>query len=441
MIESGTNPSPSQDPGSGRDRAPNLRALPDIPAPRRVLFVETDWEMGMCRVARQLRDLGHQVRKVALHTSDLYYALWGIPVTPYRLPTEQFRGWLKAYTRLHAIDTYILYNNERDYNLIAEELGDELGINVVVMEMGLVRPLHVTAFSKDSYTPADIPALWDAVRSGTHDPVGFQSLPPQRHRVSTPLMVTRLSVSAAVSIMTRFLFPHFVDQQPLSARFHIAANLRGIWNYWRDNHNRSHLMSLVNGAWKRQYYFVPLQIPCDKQVVVQSPFDSMEGFLDTIADSFERCAPPDVRLIVKLHPFDRGYHDYTEAIGRLEERLGRGRIVFVDDLPLAPLIENSLGVITINSTVGLTALRHLAPVVALGKAIYDLPDLTFQGPLDEFWRSPGRPSHEVVETFVRLLESTIQGRGSLARKCFVDAGQSGIIWPKSVCEIFGFKQY
>ena len=113
----------------------------------------------------------------------------------------------------------------------------------------------------------------------------------------------------------------------------------------------------------------------------------------------------------------------------------------VDRVDLDLLLENARGVVTINSTVGLTALRHGTPVKALGEAIYDLPDLAFSGRLGDFWKSEGRPDTETVQEFVRLLESTIQGRGTLSRKCFPDAGETGIIWPKNLCKIFGFREY
>jgi capsular polysaccharide export protein len=42
-------------------------------------------------------------------------------------------------------------------------------------------------------------------------------------------------------------------------------------------------------------------------------------------------------------------------------------------------------------------------VIALGKAIYDIAGLTFQGSLDEFWSAPGAPDAALFDAFRRVL--------------------------------------
>ena len=59
---------------------------------------------------------------------------------------------------------------------------------------------------------------------------------------------------------------------------------------------------------------------------------------------------------------------------------------------------------------GLTALQAGASVIALGKAIYDLPTLTFEGELDEFWTKSAAPDPARLDTFLSAL-GTIQTPG------------------------------
>jgi capsular polysaccharide export protein len=59
--------------------------------------------------------------------------------------------------------------------------------------------------------------------------------------------------------------------------------------------------------------------------------------------------------------------------------------------------------VTINSTSGTLALASGVPVIALGQAVYDIDDVTFQGGLDAFWRDPGRPDMETFAAFCRVL--------------------------------------
>jgi len=35
--------------------------------------------------------------------------------------------------------------------------------------------------------------------------------------------------------------------------------------------------------------------------------------------------------------------------------------------------------------------------------VYDIEDITFQGPLDDFWRDPGKPDAETFAAFRRVL--------------------------------------
>jgi capsular polysaccharide export protein len=45
----------------------------------------------------------------------------------------------------------------------------------------------------------------------------------------------------------------------------------------------------------------------------------------------------------------------------------------------------------------------VVPVVALGHAVYDIPDITCQGGLDAFWRDPVAPDAETFAAFRRVL--------------------------------------
>jgi capsular polysaccharide export protein len=52
------------------------------------------------------------------------------------------------------------------------------------------------------------------------------------------------------------------------------------------------------------------------------------------------------------------------------------------------------------------------PVVALGHAVYDIPDVTFQDGLDAFWRAPVAPD---AQTFAAV-------RRVLVERCLIPGG-------------------
>jgi len=56
-------------------------------------------------------------------------------------------------------------------------------------------------------------------------------------------------------------------------------------------------------------FLFPLQLDCDYQVRVHSPFRAMHLAIEHVLSSFAAHAPGAARLIVKLHPLDSGLVD------------------------------------------------------------------------------------------------------------------------------------
>lgn len=67
--------------------------------------------------------------------------------------------------------------------------------------------------------------------------------------------------------------------------------------------------------------------------------------------------------------------------------------------------------VTVNSTVGLRAIVLGRPVKALGRAVWDVPGLAHQGPLDRFWADAAPPDTALRDDFLRALQATTQVRG------------------------------
>ncbi len=72
-----------------------------------------------------------------------------------------------------------------------------------------------------------------------------------------------------------------------------------------------------------------------------------------------------------------------------------GRVFYLDGGNLDVLAEASSGMVTVNSTAGLHALKQGRPVKVLGTAVFDIAGLTDQQPLDDFWQAPAAPDAEV----------------------------------------------
>jgi capsular polysaccharide export protein len=105
--------------------------------------------------------------------------------------------------------------------------------------------------------------------------------------------------------------------------------------------------------------------------------------IEHILTSFARHAPDAARLVVKLPPLDSGIIDWRAVTGHIGADLGiADRLVVVDGGDLDKIVARR-AVITVNSTVGGLALARGLPVIALGRAVYDIPGLTHQGELSD----------------------------------------------------------
>jgi capsular polysaccharide export protein len=79
------------------------------------------------------------------------------------------------------------------------------------------------------------------------------------------------------------------------------------------------------------------------------------------------------------------------------------RVDYLEGGDIVAVAQRSRGMVTINSTSGTLALALNVPVIALGEAVYDIDDITYQGALDDFWRDPGKPDAETFAAFRRVL--------------------------------------
>jgi capsular polysaccharide export protein len=74
-------------------------------------------------------------------------------------------------------------------------------------------------------------------------------------------------------------------------------------------------------------------------------------------------------------------------------------------------MQRARGIVTVNSTVGTTSLAQGLPVITLGTAIYNMPGLTFQGPLDAFWKDAAPPDAELFRRYRNTVIYTTQANG------------------------------
>jgi capsular polysaccharide export protein len=225
-------------------------------------------------------------------------------------------------------------------------------------------------------------------------------------------------------------FRHYRHHRPLSPLEGLPW-LRGVWRKLRYRFLERGRIGALSGPLSKRYFLVPLQIHTDAQVQVHSTFNSVPRFIREVMHSFAHHAPRKTSLVIKHHPLDRGYHDYSALIQREAHALGiASRVMYIHDQHLPTLLDHARGVVVINSTVGLSAVHHDAPTKVCGAAIYDMAGLTFSGSLDSFWRESAqvRVDRNLYRRFRGYLVTHTQLNGNFYRRLDVPGSYAGLTW-------------
>jgi capsule polysaccharide modification protein KpsS len=388
--------------------------------------VQGDWEAGMSFLAQDLTEAGPEVHKVVLCFPDFIYKIRGIQTHVFRKPLADFELWLRELVSKENFDTFFLYNHYRPYNHIVWKLAEELNLGCFVFEQGLIRPNCVTVFNRENLPLPTLAKAWDKILSGELSPDTVET-PPELSKVSTSAKLFRFGTNFALSRYTSLFFPNFVDQKELKFWHEVKSGLVFLWRMMEHSMDKEY-HDIFAGELLQKYYAVPLQVHSDTQILRCSDFQSIEQFIMKVVTSFEHHAAPDTKLVFKVHPMDRGYKDYRDLLQGLDQRLGGGRILYVDRVSLPIFLKHSIGLVNVNSSVGISGLIHHVPVIALGTAVYNLEELTYQGELDSFWTEAKPPRRQRVKQFIDLLLQTNQSRGVLWQQCFDVPGRCKIKW-------------
>lgn len=392
--------------------------LPDLGCTR-ALLLQGPAGPFFRRFAEDLRQSGVEVTKVNLHAGDrLFFP--GPSALSYRGTLAEWPDWLRRTMRDLGIDAIFLFGDCRPYHRAAIRVARQLGATPWVFEEGYLRPDYITlereGVNGNSSLPSD-PEFY--LRRANEGP---EPDPPKPVGPSFGISAWYSALNALAFTLQGRSFPHYRHHRPLNAWKHtgwwVKGGLRKVWFNLRE---RRALDDLV-GKGGRPYFFVPLQVHCDFQLV-HSPYDDVREFIEEVVRVFAEHAPTDHLLVLKHHPLDRAYREYGSYLHELAHRHGlHDRLRYVHDVNLPELLKNARGTITINSTVGLSSIHHGTPVKCLGYAVYDMPGLTYQGELDAFWNDPGEVDPKLYARFRFWLRTHNQINGSVWKTLWPENG-------------------
>jgi len=395
---------------------------------KRVLMLQGPVGPFFARLATDLTLLGAVVFKVNFNGGDWLFSHSTAfsRVFNFTDPLEKWPDYLDDLLLRLNIDTVFLFGDCRPMHVAALRSLQRLGIRAGVFEEGYLRPNYITLERNGVNNNSNLP----------DDPRFYLSQPARNWPGARPLGSTYGQAAKwgmlyfAAASLARPWFEHYQHHRRLG----IADGPSWLVSFWRKQYyrftERRVLPQLLN-ALSGKFFLVSLQTRGDAQMSVHSRYASVEQFIEHVLDSFARMAPAGSVIALKHHPLDRGYSDYTALVSRLVRTLGlRGRCYYIHDQHLPTLLQHTCGVVVVNSTAGLSAVGEGVPVKVCGEAIYDIPGLTFQGPLDNFWKHAhlAQPNPELYRAFHDYLVAHTQHQGSFYKRLPGVPSHSGVLW-------------
>ncbi|MCA3357233.1 MAG: capsular biosynthesis protein [Roseomonas sp.] len=380
----------------------------DSKAKRRFLFLQGPISPFFAEVAAGLRHYGHRVFRVNLNLGD--WVFWrGPDGVNFTGKPEAWRAWIEAFMDEQAISDLVLLGEQRFYHREAIAAAKVRGIPVVVTDYGYLRPdwvtLELDGMGGNSLFPRDPD---DILRRA--EGLSAPDLSPLHDEHFSNMAV--MDVLYHVLAEWPFPFWHYRRHHALHPFLVYAGLARRIFLLRRIEEGRS--KKVFEGLKKRgtPFWLFAMQLESDFAIRAYSPFPDLDTALRKVIASFSAHAPRHAELLVKLHPLDPCMKNWPKRIAVIAREAGlAGRVHVVPRGDLDAMLHAAQGMITVNSTAASNALALDRPVTFLGRSIFDIPGLAFQGGLDDFWTQAAAPDRALRDAVVALLCGAFMVRG------------------------------
>lgn len=359
---------------------------------------------------KDLEKDGHTVYKINFNGGDVFFNQ-GDRNYKFRDHPDMWRDYLDMFLNMHSIHSIFAYGDCRYYHRIAFDLAKERGIKIFFYEEGYLRPNYIT-LEEDGVNAnsqicemTQIPSIDKAVEAPK--PLGNDFF----------YRILYASLYYIASFLNKRQFPYYLHHRSFSPFYEGLCWVRALARKILYQIPDKILSKNIVSEYKDRFYFVPLQIKDDAQVTCHSNFSSVEDFILTVLSSFKSNGPKECALVFKHHPMDRGHTYYGRFIRRKVKELNiKQKVFYVHEAHNPSLFRACRGVVTINSTMGLSAIIHRKPIIALGRSVYNRKGLTYQGSLDNFWQEEKFESDDhLVENYLNYIKSTNQLNASFYR--------------------------
>lgn len=361
--------------------------LDELVSSKKVLLLQGPMGNFFTQLADWLRQQGVECYKLNFNGGDWFYYHSRENIYHFRGRASEFEAWLEPFVKQHQFDSMVCFGDCRKYHRIANRIALRLGIKFFAFEEGYIRPNYITFEQYGVNFFSNFATHLKTLRlSEKACPIdAFETVDNSYKKMLCSAFFYYLMWTCAF-----IFYPHYHHHRgmsPLKELYYcLISALRRLFNAFTEE---KRFYSFVMQR-KKKYFVFPLQVHNDFQLRVHSDLKKMELYIEQVIQSFSQYANVEHHLVLKHHPMDRGYRHYKSLIEKCAQRYQvTGRIHYFCDIHLPTLLKQSLGVVTVNSTTGIQSLSHGIPVKVLGRALYNLPRLTCQSALSEFWQEPG----------------------------------------------------
>ncbi|AZI14697.1 capsule biosynthesis protein [Avibacterium paragallinarum] len=345
---------------------------------------------------------GKYVYKLNFNAGDKFYfssALEQQSIIDYRDTFENFEAFLLQLCQENEIDALVCFGDTRPYHQVAKRVSEQLQYSFWAFEEGYFRPHYVTLEKEGVNAYSTLPRNKQFFLQQAENLTEYiQPIPIAKGFFPMAKLATQYYV---VARHREEQFPHYKHHRVYNLNYYIKlwliSGLKRVCRYVKEKR----FIRKIEQNKLGDFYILPLQVYDDSQVKVHCDFDSVEAFLIYVLNSFVKNAPKSLSLVIKHHPMDRGFISYKNVIKCYlsEHPELQGRVFYVYDVPMPVLLRYGKAMVTLNSTSGLSALIHNMPVMTLGLANYNIPDITHQGTLEEFWHTPQQPDEKAFKAY------------------------------------------
>ncbi len=389
---------------------------------RSFLFLQGMATRFFAKLGSALAKNGHQVHRINFNGGDRLFWLRPGAVDF----TQDLKAWpqfLEEHLIAWSVTDIILFGDCRPLHREAVRLASLRGVRVYVVDEGYIRPNWVTLEQGGVNGYSHLPRDPDWYRNAATATPDWSGGLPAHGSFARRAFDDVLYNVASVALMP--WFTKYRTHRPWHPFVEYAGWIRRFARKPSAKRRTARAMKEIL-ANEKPFFLFPLQLDCDSQIRQHSPFKRIAPSIDRVITSFAANAPADSFLVIKEHPLDNCLTDWRTMVGQVSIAAGiQDRVVYVEGGDLEALLNRSRSVVTVNSTVGLLALARGRAVKTLGDAVYDMPELTFQGSLDDFWIEAAPPISATFDCFRRVVAARTQVNGGFFSKAGLELAIAG----------------